>query len=261
MTNSEAKIQARIVENLTAQGISLPVYTYDTIDSTNVEAKRIFSLQPSSYLLVANHQSKGKGRVGRTFYSPCDTGLYMTLVYREPMQMSVAALATQATAVAVRRAILKETKIPTAIKWVNDIYFQGKKVGGILVESVQGMESDFLQGIVIGIGVNLSTEAFPLELQTIAGKLGGGERESLCAKIVAELLPLLQGLPNSAFLKEYEQHCFLIGQPIEFQKNGTMYEGTALSIDAQGGLVVGLTTGETTVLQSGEVSIRTQRKG
>ena len=253
-------MQGNITKKLLEQGISLPTYTYETIDSTNVEAKRIFSSQSTSYLLVANHQSKGKGRVGRSFYSPSDTGLYMTFVYHHAMPMSVAALATQATAVAVRRAILKETGIDASIKWVNDIYLHGKKVAGILVESVMGETCDTVQGIVIGIGVNLSTQHFPVDLQAIAGQLGGGDRDGLCAHIIAELLPLLQGLPNSAWLQEYEQHCFLIGQAIEFQQNGNMYEGTALSIDAQGGLVVELTTGETTVLQSGEVSVRTQRK-
>ena len=137
----------------------LDLFLYPVIDSTNDEAKRLIkSGTTPPFLVAANEQTHGRGRQGKSFYSPADTGIYMSLVLSFSDGESISKI-TVIASVAVCKAIEKLTGLKPEIKWVNDVYLNGKKICGILCESVIGGTD--LTPVIIGVGLNLSTTDFP----------------------------------------------------------------------------------------------------
>ncbi len=136
---------------------SLPrVVVEQTLISTNLTAKQLAAEgAPHGTLVAANHQTGGRGRRGRSFASPPGTGLYLSMVLRRALPMQNAVLVTSAAAVAVCRAVEAVSGKRLGIKWVNDLYFYGKKCCGILTEAAADVESGGLEHLVVGIGVNL----------------------------------------------------------------------------------------------------------
>ena len=163
-------LNAEYIETrLQAVGLDLWVRVFDTIDSTNNEGKRGAHHLIRPQLIAADTQTAGRGRRCHSFYSPPGSGLYMSVVVPTSLPMSDAALSTQVMAVAASRAIESLDGPPIRIKWVNDLYHGKKKVAGILTEAVTDLETQRTEAIVCGIGLNLTTEAFPEEL--IGGKV------------------------------------------------------------------------------------------
>ena len=239
----------------------LEVLLFGTIDSTNSEAKRIAKngLQKPT-LIIADSQSHGRGRMGRSFYSPSSTGLYFSYVYRPQGDVTSFVSVTSATAVAVCRAIKEVTSIDAKIKWVNDVYVDEKKVCGILCEAVTEGDKSDANCIIIGIGINVSTENFPSELSDKACSLKacGIDRNRLAAEVINQLEDLINGLENRAFIKEYRERSLVLGKPITFVKNGVETDAVAVSVDDDGGLTVRLSDGSQTTLNTGEISIKMQ---
>lgn len=230
------------------------VRRYELIDSTNNEAKRLIQAGAKGpLLLVADSQSAGRGRQGKSFYSPPGTGLYMTLAIHHDGPLSSAVTVTSAAAVAVCRAVREVLGIPLDIKWVNDLYFQGKKCCGILVEAVEGGKA-----LVIGIGVNLQTEAFPPELSPTATSLhiAGDQRAALAAAITRELLSLTADLDGRSWLSDYRAWSIVPGREIRYWQNGQPREARAMEIDDSGALWVQHPDGSRALLQSGEITLR-----
>ena len=162
----------KISESMSERSKKLELIVLDSIDSTNNEAKRMTANGfRRDALIVANEQTKGRGRLGRDFYSPKNTGVYMTFLFSTNIKLSSAVSVTTATAVAVVRAIESLTKAKPMIKWVNDVYIGDKKACGILTEAVTDFETGSVQSIIIGIGINISTEEFPEELGGVATSL------------------------------------------------------------------------------------------
>lgn len=230
---------------------------HSLIDSTNAEAKRLAALDaPCPALIVAGAQTAGRGRMGRNFFSPADTGAYFSLLYESDADPRDAVTVTGAAAVAVMRAVRALTGILLSIKWVNDLYLGSRKVCGILAESV------FCAGhqprLILGIGVNLSTEQFPPELAEIAGSLDvqNVTREELIAAILSELLPFLHDPTNRSWLADYKAASMVLGRAIRWSDGGRPEEGVALDVDDRGGLVVRSASGEVKTLASGEISLR-----
>ena len=180
-----------------ALGTQLPdveIIVYDTIDSTNNEAKRMLS---SGYageaLLVANSQTAGRGRRGRSFESPAG-GLYMTLILQEGAIAGEPTNVTMAAAVAVAHALSDLCQVEPAVKWVNDVLVDGLKVCGILSEGTSDLETGGMQNVAVGIGVNLGTAAFSKELDGIAGAVAlanGHTRNEFAAHVACELKRLV----------------------------------------------------------------------
>ena len=140
------------------------------IDSTNSELKRLALLgAPSGTVLVADRQTAGKGRLGRSFYSPADSGVYMSILLR-PVELSDAGLLTTFTAVAVARALSK-TGVEVGIKWVNDLRIGDRKIAGILTEGGLA-DRESLAYAVVGVGINLLPSALPEDLKEIAAAIG-----------------------------------------------------------------------------------------
>ena len=257
---------------LTAEGISamlplelaqLDLRVFDEIDSTNLEAKRLAMTGLSRCAVIADRQTAGRGRLGRSFYSPPGCGIYTSLLLRpRPDQLADVTLLTTAAGVAVCRALQKAAGVQAEIKWVNDLYLNGK-ICGILTEGVTDFESGMIESIVIGYGVNFRDDAhLPEELRPIVGSVFGAEpptvtRSALAAAMLAELLPLAEDLSSRSFLPEYRRRSMLLGREIVFSHAGGRFAAVAERIDDNGGLVVRLPDGSRETLRSGEVSVRT----
>lgn len=257
---------------LSAQGIAahlspslkeLPLHVYKTLDSTNNAAKKL-ALEGAAHgtAIFAFHQSHGKGRLGRSFISPANTGIYMSILLKPVFDIRQSVLVTTAASVAVVRAIQKVCGQDPQIKWVNDIYLKGKKICGILTEAITDFETGQIQYLIPGIGINCSTKGLPEELLDIAGALDGSfSKNELAAEVLNQLLPLMDHLEERTFLEDYKKHSLVLGKNIKVYKNGypehTPGESArALDIDENGGLIVLYPSGQREVLSTGEISIR-----
>lgn len=250
-----------IAESIRHRTKGLAIYTHKEIDSTNNEAKRLIADGRNGMaLIVSEGQTAGRGRQGKTFYSPAQTGIYMTFSFPTTLQMTDAVTVTSATAVAVFRAIRELTGIETEIKWVNDIYLGGKKICGILTEAISDFESGRVQNIIIGIGLNYRTTEFEGDLQYTAASLNptGVNRNMMIARILDCLIDAMQNLGADEYMDLYRKHSMVIGHDVEYTVNGERYTGRAVDIDEDGGLVVLHSNGEKEVLRSGEITLRTR---
>ncbi|MGN0524457.1 biotin--[acetyl-CoA-carboxylase] ligase, partial [Eubacterium sp.] len=161
---------------------------YKTLDSTNNVAKRIIAEGEDDVLLVVGEeQTAGRGRQGKSFYSPGGTGIYMSLVVHPMTELQNAVTATTAAAVAVCRAIESLTDKKPMIKWVNDVYLDGKKICGILTEAVTDFETQTVSSIIIGIGINLTTKDFPCDVQNASCLNADVKRAELIGAVANEL--------------------------------------------------------------------------
>ena len=230
---------------------------FQQIDSTNTELKRRALMgAPSGTVLVADSQSAGRGRIGRSFFSPSGSGLYMSLLV-SPIRPTDAGLLTTFTAVAVARA-LDDLGIQTGIKWVNDLIADGRKLCGILAEAGT---RDGLPFAVIGIGVNLKKAAFPADLAPIAvsaeeliGK--APDRDALLNAILHQLSVVHLACPEdpAALMDEYRRRSLTLGRRIRVIPHGAPpYDAFAQAILDDGSLKV-LTENGTRIVSSGQVS-------
>ena len=231
---------------------------HPTIDSTNAEAKRILlSNEIAPTLVVAEQQTAGRGRMGRSFYSPSQTGAYFSVAFVTSKPPESVVTLTGAAAVAVMRAIRRLSGVQPQIKWVNDLYIDDKKVCGILAESVFGAWNDRLQRIVIGIGINLHTCDFPEELMGKAGSLDipSLTRSALIAAVWQELFPMLQSPEDRTWLNDYRACSNVLGKRIRWVENGEYRGGFAEEIDRDGALIVRDEKGRLVRLFTGEISL------
>ncbi len=236
----------------------LRVRVYETLDSTNQEAKRHLAAgEPCPMLLLAEEQTAGRGRRGRGFYSPAGEGLYMTLALQPPAALSQATLLTAAAAVAVAQAVEALTALACQIKWVNDVYLDGKKLCGILTEASGSFEADALSSVCAGIGVNVRTRDFPEELAGRACSLWprAVSRNRLAAEIAVRLLNFAADLGAREFLEEYRRRSLVLGKAVTFTRDGGERRALAVGIGENGELIVRYDDGREEALNAGEVRI------
>ena len=235
---------------------------YESVDSTNnIIREKKFSNMVGA--VVADHQSAGRGRRGRSFESPKGSGLYMSLGVKPDFMINEAVFVTMTAAVAVSRAIEQCCGVSAGIKWVNDLFVNGRKVSGILTEAFV-TEGALPESLIIGNGINCYGSEFSKEVSNIAGCVSDKpfSREMLAAYIINEMNALLKEVPQVEFLDEYRSRCFILGKNItvhaDYKADG--YSATALQIAEDGGLVVRVNEGEKNgsivTLYTGEVSIR-----
>ena len=231
----------------------IAVRVFDVIDSTNSEAKRMAERDRGSYALyAADSQTAGRGRLGRSFYSP-EGGLYMTVVL--PVRGSAEGVqrVTCAAAVAVCEAISDLTGLSPSVKWVNDIYVNGRKAAGILAELICGADNAPIS-IALGIGINLTTETFPDELAGKAVSIGYTDPSLLCAAIADRLIEQYERLSDNSFMEKYISLNIIPGKLIRYADSGGEHTALAKAITADGSLEVE-ENGVTSYLSSGEVTI------
>ncbi len=232
---------------------ALRILRYDKMDSTNLEARRVAANGPrQNTLIIAREQSAGRGRMDRSFYSPADTGLYMTLLFYPDRSISELSGLTCAAALASAVSIEQLTGLSPRIKWVNDLYLDGKKVCGILCESFGTQHGT---AIAIGVGINLTTRGFPESLGSIAGSLQTDARPEQLALLICDfLLPYLQSGDNSLWLDGYRARFMLRGVRVNCMTSGGTFPATALDITDEGALRVQADDGQVHILYAGEVA-------
>ncbi len=235
---------------------------FDITDSTNKRA-RCYAQEGSPIfptLFLANGQSEGRGRMGRSFYSPKDEGLYMTLLSEVPSSNSHFTSLTALSAVALYDALFETFEIKADIKWVNDLYFKGKKIAGILAES---FEANGKQLVALGMGINLSTSSFPEELSGKAGAIDTArsfsdeERKALAITVCEKLLTSLASPDLTPYMQKYRNASCVIGKNIIFSEKGVSKKAKAVDITPLGALEVVCEDGSKLSLISGEISLVT----
>ncbi|NMP38246.1 MAG: biotin--[acetyl-CoA-carboxylase] ligase [Clostridiales bacterium] len=242
-------------------GIKLDVLA--VTESTNSDLRKQASAgAPEGSCIIAGSQTKGKGRVGRSFYSPCDTGIYMSLLLRpEHCAAQQAVKLTTMAAVAVCEAIEKVSGEAALIKWVNDIYMNGKKVCGILTEASFSLESRMLDYAVLGVGINayLPDGGFPGELEKIAGAVfkqpQSDGKNMLAAEFLNSFMRIYRQTDEGEYVRQYRTRSFLIGKGVGVLLPEGTRRARVLDVDENCHLVVEYDNGETAQLSSGEVSL------
>lgn len=239
------------------------IFCYPVVDSTNTRAKQLAEDgYPSGTLVVAEQQDAGRGRRGRSWESPKGSGIFMTLMLKPEIRPDNASMLTLVAALAVSAAIRKQTGRPAGIKWPNDIVMNGKKICGILTE--MSAQFDYVNHIVIGIGINVHNEAFPEEIAHMATSLllETGEhynRAALVEKIWEQFEHyygiFLETEDLGGLVKEYDANLVNRHQIVKVQDPREPFEGKAMGITPRGELIVD-TWESRKLVSAGEVSVR-----
>ena len=218
---------------------------------------------PEGCVIVACEQTAGRGRYGRQFFSPVDSGVYLSLLLRptaySPQQ---ATCLTAAAAAAMCQAIEAVTGQQPGIKWVNDIFLHGKKVCGILTEAAVGLETGTLNYMVLGAGVNLypPAEGFPEEIQSIAGSVLERSCPEAKNRLVGEFLNRFWDFYTHpecrTYLEDYRSRSLAVGRRVTVLSNGQAVSAYAYGIDDDFRLLVRYDSGKTEALSYGEIRIQ-----
>ncbi len=263
--SSDVLSSAAILKHLGALSGEFDIEVHKTLTSTNTVIKeRASGGARAGKVIVAETQTAGRGRFGRSFFSPADTGVYFSVLLRPDVGASDATLLTTAAAVAVAQAVESLTGAAAQIKWVNDIFCLGKKVCGILTEGSFDMESGAMDYAVVGIGVNITPPAggFPTDISAIVtsvcdtGKAETGLRARLVADILTRFRTFYLNLSDKSYLAEYKARSMIVGKDVDVISGKTFRPARALEIDDDCRLVVRFDDGTIKALSSGEVSIR-----
>lgn len=255
---------------LSAQGVrkhlnqAFQVTFAQSVDSTNTVLRSLAEQgAPEGTVVIAGTQTGGRGRMGRTFYSPAGTGVYLSLLLRptgaDPRQTVTL---TAAAAAALCQAIETVSGESPQIKWVNDIFLGGRKICGILTEAAFGLESGAPEYVVVGVGLNayLPEDGFPPELAKIAGALWGKPvpdgKNRLAAEFLNRFWALYAAGNPAAYLADYRRRSLVVGKDITVVVGGAETPAHAVGIDESCRLLVRYESGETAALSYGEVRIR-----
>ena len=258
-------MKAKILSYLTAE---CPwrdtLYWYDTISSTNTEAKRLAREgAPHGTVLIAGHQTGGRGRMGRTFQSPDGQGVYLSVILRPACEPTQLMHLTCAAGVAMMRAVEAVSGIRPQMKWINDLVVSGKKLGGILTE--MSVDKGLVEYAIVGIGINClqQPEDFPPEIAGLATSLSLAAGHTIPpAKLAAAMVEALWKVDKSLFsekaqlMAEYKENCITLGKEIQVIRQDQVCRGKALDLDADGGLLVQYEDSSAETVSSGEVSVR-----
>lgn len=264
LSESDVLTPGNIRRRLEPQAALTAIDVRESVTSTNTVLKELAEQGGrEGMVVIAHRQTQGKGRLGRSFYSPRGGGLYMSILLRPAFPAEEALSITTAAAVAVARAIDEVTGDRALIKWVNDVYFHGRKVCGILTEASVDFETGGLQYAVLGMGTNLTPPegGFPPEAAQVAGALfpenaPPGARTQLAAAILNHFFTYYKAMPQRTYMDEYRSRSLLTGMGINFMEGSTQREGTVLGIDSQARLLVKLPNGTQRCFGAGEVNIQ-----
>ncbi len=262
-SSADVLTKDEIASLLYTKWIGKDLYCYDTIGSTNARAKELAE-QESEHgtLVVADQQTQGRGRRGRSWQTPPQTGIAMSLLLRPEINPGNASMLTLVTALAVANAITSLSGVEAMIKWPNDVVMNGRKVCGILTE--MNAQFDYISYIVIGIGINVHNEQFPEELSQMAGSIltESGKRIHR-AELVARSMAyfeqyyetFLKTEDLSGMLEAYNHLLVNRGREVRVLDPKEPFSGRAVGITKKGELMVD-TWSSRKLVSSGEVSVR-----
>ncbi|WP_294479832.1 biotin--[acetyl-CoA-carboxylase] ligase [uncultured Ruminococcus sp.] len=258
---SAAGIEKYLTDN---SGISLTVYK--ETDSTNTRLRELATAgAPEGTAVIAGMQTGGKGRLGRKFFSPSDTGLYLSILLRPEMTAADAVRITTAAAVAVADAVEKISGRKADIKWVNDVYIDGRKICGILTEAAFSLENGGLDYAVCGIGINVYEPegGFPEDIKDIAGAVldtpEDDVRNRLAALVLENFMNYYNKLSENSFLQGYQSRLMWRGEDINLIRGSEITPAKLIDADEKCRLLVKYEDGTEDTISSGEISIRKRK--
>ena len=265
---SEQQINQELIQQ--HHPIDWNIQTMESTTSTNDLAK-IYANHNSTTpaIFISEEQTAGRGRLGRTFVSPSKTGLYISLCLFPTIALEDLSLITCATAVACIETLEQLTGKSLNIKWVNDLFYQDKKVGGILTEVISDFESQQVQSLIVGMGINLidSPQSFPEELHSIVGSIFSSKKEydnssfnrnHFIAQFLEKWTFYYQNLSKRNFIESYKEHSNVISKFVNVFEGNQTYSAYAKDIDENGHLIIEKEDNTLHSLSYGEVSIRTK---
>ena len=235
--------------------------SYET-ESTNKDAKEYYEKQGDcTAVFIADGQTGGRGRRGRSFSSAHGVGIYMSLLLCPGTELCSLTAVTTFTAVAVCRAIERVTGLSPDVKWVNDIYYKGKKLGGILTEGALSDDMRTARYVIIGIGLNVLESDFPDDIKNIAISLEAAtgkkyDRNVIIAEIIREILGAHCDFASREVVEEYKRRSFIVGREVTVHKISESYGARVLSIEDDMSLRIRLADGREENLVTGEVSLK-----
>ncbi len=234
------------------------------VDSTNTRLKALAHSAPTGSALLAEEQSGGRGTHGRSFQSPKGDGLYLSVLIRPQVELADLLTLTGWVAVAAREGTARASGAPVEVKWLNDLYLNGRKLCGILTEFALLAESGEPDYVVTGMGVNMNqtAETFRAQgLERIAASLAGEgypvEQNHLAVCLLEALDRLVRDFPEKRldYLERYRAHCLTLGRRVSFDGEGTLLTGAAAGVDDHFALVVDGDDGKRHVVSSGTVKM------
>lgn len=238
---------------------------YETIDSTNTEAKHLAEEgAPHGTAVIADRQTAGRGRMGRSFHSPENRGIYLSVILRPDCKAVDLSHLTCGVGVAMCDAVEAVSGTRPGIKWINDLVYDGKKLGGILTEMSIAPDGK-VNYAVVGIGINCNQQSgeFPQELEAIATSLfqitgKKIDRAMLMAQMICHLQILGQSLisAKAAWMEAYQQDCVTLGKEVLLIRGDEKRYGKALEIMDDGAMKVQYENGEISIVNSGEIQVR-----
>ena len=259
-----SQTEQAILSRLSCDPETVQLHVFDSVTSTNdLLREAAANGAPEFTVYAAKQQTAGKGRQGRAFYSPPQTGLYLSILLKPLLAPADALMLTPMAAVAAADAVERCTGQRVQIKWVNDLLLHGKKICGILAES-QFSDAASLDYVIVGIGINLlpPPQGFPPELQSIAGAVypDGADADTAFIDCAAALISALceeyRGLSQKHYLSGYRSRLCMLGKQITVCENGIEPPATALAVDDDLRLLVRYPDGAEQWRTTGEIRIR-----
>ena len=249
--------QEEIIKHLQKKYQNIDFQIFETIDSTNIYAKKIVSNINKNTVIVANSQTNGQGKFGKTFYSPANTGIYMTIVLKDNIDTKNVFSITFLCALAVCKAIEDLSDIKPKIKWINDVFVNNKKCCGILTECETDFKTNHSTNIIAGIGLNVNTDTFPRDLKDIAISINKQpiNRNIVIANIINNFFNLYTKLNIKQIIERYKKYCFVLGKDICYTSKNIKHIAKAVDINEFGNLVIEDINGNNKILEYEEIKI------
>jgi BirA family biotin operon repressor/biotin-[acetyl-CoA-carboxylase] ligase len=256
-------LESEISKNLHTDKIGRKLIIFDEIDSTNNYAKQLArNGEPEGTVIISDCQVKGKGRLGRDFVSPKDAGLYFSVILRPDFPMELSQLITSCAAVAVAETLDEVCNVETNIKWVNDIFLNGRKLCGILTEASVSFEAGNLDFAIVGIGINVFNKKsdMPKELDKIVTSIeeetgNRFSRNIIAAKLCDKLEEKINDIESRSFLDVYRKKSNLIGKYVLADFNNEQKKAEVIDIDDNAAIVLRLEDDKIVHMNSGEVRV------
>ncbi len=243
-----------MVQLLTQNNMPKNMTVFDVVASTMIKGRDMLNAGVARpFAVVANQQTAGYGKFGRQFFSPRGSGVYMTFVFDVPTGGFDAGLLTTGVAATIARVIFEVTGIQVAMKWVNDLYYQDRKIAGILAEGI--LTAGQLTQVSIGVGLNILSTVVPPELRDKIGALDVDvDKNVLVRQIFTALQADFAGYQQGQHLAYYQAHAYLTGRYVSVQVGQTVITGKIVGVGQRGELLLVDDSGSSHALLSGEVT-------
>ncbi len=245
-----------LLSDLISDALNIPVTYLTSSESTQQDAKTAaLNGAQAPHLYLAPNQTAARGRLGRHFHAEKNGGIYMTLHLKPNASYDKLPPYTVLVASSIVKAISRLTDKSPDIKWVNDIFLDGKKVAGILSEAVTSVETGLVTDVFIGVGLNFHILEFPYELKDIATSLFTENPSITRNELICEIWRLFFDIPERDHIKVYKEKSLVLNKQVTYEKDGQSMTAKVLDITDQGHLVLEMNDGQTLTLASGEISL------